>query len=68
MVWADPPKAEAGTASPFHVGEQKVQSLTGARDVSEQLGTLVIKKIEKRENSRHGGLGIPRNNHKPCKK
>lgn len=29
---------EAVSASPFHVGEQKMQTLTGARDVSEQLG------------------------------
>ena len=32
------PSKEAVSASPFHVGEQKMQTLTGARDVSEQLG------------------------------
>ena len=38
---SDLPKQEAlSSPSPFHAGEQRVQTLTGAREVSETLGEL----------------------------
>lgn len=35
---ADPVETVAASPSPFHEGEKRVQTLTGAREVSEQLG------------------------------
>ena len=38
MVATSSPTGAGIGASPFHTGEQQVQELTGAREISEQLG------------------------------